>query len=225
MNAKSFSLIAVATLIVCGNVNAQTSTSYYNTRHEIGVTVGAGSISEIASGITDFTEVLVSATMSTIITGGTETVYYTYGDESYIPTISAEYYYHVNKIIGLGGFVAFSGMERDMYYTWKTSGVEHKQYSGKAKHRNFSIIPTAKFDWLRMKHFGLYSKAGVGIMIMNESQKDDKKDGADFNSTDIIPNMQLTLLGVEAGTENWRGFVEGGVGEQGMLVAGLRYKF
>ena len=225
MNTKSFSLIAVATLIVCGNVNAQTSTSYYNTRHEIGVSVGSGTMTEIISGLADFTTIGIEAAISTIITGGTTTAYYTYGDEHYTPAISVEYYYHINKVVGLGGYVAYNGMNRDMYYTWRTDGIDHKEYSGKAKRSNLSIIPTAKFDWLRKEHFGLYSKAGIGVSIMHETQKDDKEGRTDYSDTSVIPNIELTFIGMEAGSQTWRGFLEYGLGEQGILSAGLRYKF
>ena len=219
-----FAAIVIAGMSV--NANAQ-SNEYYNTRHEFGIAVGAGATSEIVSGIADFATIGLEAAISTVITGGLGTAYYTYGDESYIPTISAEYFYHVNKYVGLGGFVAFNGLSRDMYYTWKdnVNNSTHKELSGKAKRQNVSIIPAAKFDWLRMKYFGLYSKVGVGITIMHETQKDDKSGGTDYSDTTVIPNIQASLLGVEGGSETFRCFVEGGFGEQGTLGAGLRYKF
>lgn len=219
-----FAAIVIAGMSV--NANAQ-SNEYYNTRHEFGISVGAGATSEIVSGIADFATIGIEAAISTVITGGTGTAYYTYGDESYIPTISAEYFYHVNKIVGLGGFVAFNGLSRDMYYTWKDNVNNRtvKEVSGKAKRENLSIIPAAKFDWLRMKYFGLYSKVGVGITIMHETQKDDKSGGVDYSDTSVIPNFQASLLGVEGGSQTFRAFIEGGFGEQGILSAGLRYKF
>ena len=232
-----FAAIVIAGMSV--NANAQ-SNEYYNTRHEFGIAVGTGATSEIVSGIADFTSIGLEAAISTVITGGlgtayytygdeSYTAYYTYGDESYIPTISAEYFYHVNKYVGLGGFVAFNGVSRDMYFTWKdnVNNSTHKELSGKAKRQNVSIIPAAKFDWLRMKYFGLYSKVGVGITIMHETQKDDKSGGTDYSDTTVIPNIQASLLGVEGGSETFRCFVEGGFGEQGILSAsaGLRYKF
>ena len=33
------------------------------------------------------------------------------------------------------------------------------------------------------------------------------------------------MIGLEAGSQNIRAFLEAGVGEQGILLAGLRYKF
>jgi hypothetical protein len=37
--------------------------------------------------------------------------------------------------------------------------------------------------------------------------------------------FQATAVGAEFGGERFRGFVEAGVGEKGLLCAGLRYKF
>ena len=222
----------LATMLASGvsEVKAQ-KTEYYNTKHEVGVTIGAGATTEIFSGLTDFTALLVEATVSTVMTGGTYTGYHKYGDEKYIPNISAEYYYHVNKIIGLGGFLAFNGMDRDIYAELKNNTNDTKSMSkiGKATRRNFSLIPTAKIDWLRTKNFGMYTKGGIGVSFLFEKQKDDASDdGADFEETSdttVIPNVQFSLLGMEGGLENLRLFAEFGFGEQGIVLAGLKYKF
>ena len=42
---------------------------------------------------------------------------------------------------------------------------------------------------------------------------------------DIFFMWQASLLGVEVGSQNIRGFVEAGAGEQGILLAGIKYKF
>lgn len=224
---KKSLLLAAAAMMALTTVQAQTS-KYYDTKHEVGFTIGAGASTEIFSGLSDMTEILMSAAVTSVVTGGMGTGYYSYGDESYIPTMSLEYYYHVNKIVGLGGYLAFNGMDRDMYAEWNNNvtGKKSKEKTGSAKRRNFSIMPTAKFDWLRMKYFGLYSKAGVGLSIMYESQKDETVEGGtDFSDTTLIPNIHATLLGAEFGVPTIRGFLELGMGEQGILLAGLKYKF
>lgn len=215
----------VALMVITISVNAQNE--YYKTRHEVGLTIGTAANTQIIGDICDLTEIMVSSTLTTVGSLGTYTGYYSYGDEKYIPTISAEYYYHINKVVGLGGFLAFNGLDRDMLATWKNNetGKSEKQKTGVARRRNLSIIPTAKFDWLRNRNFGMYSKVGAGLTFMHESQKDDIDNGTDFSDTDVIFNFQLSLLGIEAGAENFRGFVELGVGEQGIALAGLRYKF
>ena len=52
--------------------------------------------------------------------------------------------------------------------------------------------------------------------LLKEAGRDDK--------TDLLFNFQASLLGVEFGGA-FRGFVELGFGEQGIALAGLRYKF
>lgn len=221
--------MAVTVMMVTMNVNAQES-EYYTTKHEVGLTIGSGATTEIVSGLSNFMNVAVSSVVSTVITGGIATGSYSYGDEHYIPTLSAEYYYHVSKGVGLGGFLAFNGVTRDMYINWRENyngGGWTSAKTGKAKRFNLSIIPTAKFDWLRKRNFGMYSKVGLGASFMFESQEDDiKKDGStDVNDTTVIPNVQCSLLGIEGGSTQFRGFVELGFGEQGILLAGLRCKF
>ena len=220
-------LVVACVIMASATVAMAQNSRYYNTKHEIGVTIGVDAITEIASGIAQLTELAVSSAVSTVVTGGAYTGNYTYGSKSSIPTISVEYYYHVNKVVGLGGFFAFNGTSCDMYCNWydNINGVNHSEKTGLAKYRNMSIIPTAKFDWLRKKYFGMYSKLGFGASLLHESQKDDDSAGTDFSENTIIPNIQLSLLGMEFGSENIRGMVELGCGEQGLFLAGLKYKF
>jgi hypothetical protein len=41
----------------------------------------------------------------------------------------------------------------------------------------------------------------------------------------VFFNFQVSALGIEAGTENVRGFAELGIGEQGIALAGVRIRF
>lgn len=41
----------------------------------------------------------------------------------------------------------------------------------------------------------------------------------------VFPNFQISLVGAEVGSRQWRGFAEMGFGEQGILMGGLRYRF
>ena len=219
-------IVAVLCLLSVVCVQAQKN-EYYNTKHEVGLSVGYLSNTTIFGFFTDITEILLTATLTTVGTGGTFTGHPSYGDESYIPTISAEYFYHVNPWLGVGGFLAFTGLDRDMYGNWQdnVTGNVEKKLCGKAMRRNFSLIPTAKFDYLRTKYFGMYSKLGVGASMMFESQQEDYEGGTNHENTIILPNFQISLLGMEFGSEQIRGFAELGVGEQGYALAGVKYKF
>lgn len=225
---KYFVLILCAMMIVTASAQKH---EYYNTKHEIGITIGTGAVTEIFSGLSDFANVAVEAAVSSVATFGLVSGNYTYGDESYLPNITAEYYYHVSPVIAVGGFVGFNGMNRDMIYQWRdnVSGTTHEEKAGTAKRLNISVIPAVKFDWLRMKYFGMYSKLGLGVSFMHETQEGDtngdKVKKADYSDTTVIPNLQASFVGMEFGSENIRGFAELGVGEQGILLGGLKYKF
>ena len=85
-------------------------------------------------------------------------------------------------------------------------------------------MPTVKFNFVRKKNFGLYSKAGLGVTYRTESI--DYDDGSeDYSEKALLFNWQLSFIGVEAGSPYMRAFAELGFGEQGIVCAGLRYKF
>jgi len=225
---KNYKILMLATILsFCGTTAMQAQTKYYNTRNEIGLTIGGGSNSELLNMYTDIAELLATSAVTTSMTGGEYTGHYRYGKKNYIPTIGIEYFYHLNKVVGLGGIATFNGMSRDMYATWvdNKTGITREDKTGEARRQNISILPAAKFDWLRRKNIGLYSKLAAGVTIMHESQQDDAEGGLDYNDTDVLFNFQLSLIGFEAGSENWRGFAELGFGEQGIALIGVKYKF
>ena len=75
----------------------------------------------------------------------------------------------------------------------------------------------------------MYSKVGLGVTF--RTQKEDineakaSNNGSDQSKNDVFFNFQLSALGMEFGAETVRGFVELGVGEQGMGLVGIRCKF
>ena len=73
----------------------------------------------------------------------------------------------------------------------------------------------------------MYSALSAGMMFVSVSSNDNAKaldkDAKDETVSTFI--FQATALGMEFGGEQFRGFVEAGVGEKGVLCAGLRYKF
>jgi len=193
----------MAAILLCGTMCAQAQ-DYYETKHEIGVSIGWGATSQILNSMVDFT--------STGITGGAVT----YDNESNFPAISLEYFYHVSPLIGVGGFIGYSGRTEDIL----VGGSK----GGEAKRHTFSLVPTVKFDWLRKKSFGMYSKLGVGVSMMSDKQKNNSGSELSSESTYHM-NFQASLVGMEFGSEYFRGFAELGFGQQGILLAGVKYKF
>lgn len=212
-------------ILICGTNGAQAQ-SYESHKHEVGIAIGGGANTQIIGGLADIMEVAVDEMVSRSVTGGQVGAHYSYSDKSEFPALSVEYYYRLSKVVGIGGFFAYNDLKRDMFLDITDSQGKRtrSEKEGVAKRSNFSIIPAVKIDYLRTKNFGMYAKFGLGLSMMYEKQKDDKV-GKVYSHTDYNVNFQASLLGLEAGLPNLRAFLELGMGEQGIGVLGLRYKF
>ena len=168
-------------------------------KHEVGVFYGVGSASNVLSVITSS----ISAA--------------TGNQSSFWGPIGVEYYYHVSPVVGLGAVAAYAGCKAE----------DEKTHKDDLSETFITVMPSVKFNWLRKKYFGMYSGLSAGVMFISVSANDNAKasdpDAKDETLTSFM--FQLTALGVEFGSEAFRGFVEAGLGEKGELCAGLRYKF
>jgi len=168
-------------------------------KHEVGVFYGIGSASNVLSVITSS----ISAAAG--------------NQSSFWGPIGVEYYYHVSPVVGLGAVAAYAGCKAE----------DEKTHKDDLSETFITIMPSVKFNWLSKKHFGMYSGLSAGIMFISVSPNDNAK-ANDSNAKDetLVSFMfQATALGAEFGGEQFRGFVEAGFGEKGVLCAGLRYKF
>lgn len=217
-----------ATVVVTLMTTAAAYAQYYETKNELSISVGAGANSEILSGMKDFTSITASTLITGIATLGYETSHMTYKNETYIVPIAVSYYRHLNKTIALGGYVAYNSLKRDAYARKILSaGGSEEEKIGTARNTNLSLMPSAKFHWVRTKNFGFYSKLGVGVLFSMEKQEADSrfKDRKNYTQTDVIFDFDITPIGLDFGSTVFRGFLELGMGEQGIGVLGLRYKF
>lgn len=139
----------------------------------------------------------------------------------YVGPLGLEYYYHTSPLIGVGAVAVFASSKQDCFYNDTQTSAITKSF--------FTFMPSVKFNWLRKRNWGLYSKVAAGVTYarFNDEDYDDngKKTGEKSVSKDLLFNYQASLIGVEAGTENVRGFAELGIGEQGVALAGVRFKF
>jgi len=168
-------------------------------KHEVGVFYGYGSASDLLSYITS----AISAAA---------------GDQSsFWGPIGAEYYYHVTPVVGIGAVAAYAGCKAEDEKTHKEDLTE----------TFITVMPSVKFNWLRKEHFGMYSAVSAGVMFAsikcNDNAKASDPDAKDESFTSFM--FQATAIGAEFGSEQFRGFVEAGLGEKGLFCAGLRYKF
>lgn len=86
----------------------------------------------------------------------------------------------------------------------------------------YTLMATSKFDWFRTRSdvFGMYSKVGLGVMAMHGELVEDKA----LQGTLWLPTGHLSLIGLEVG-RGFSGFMELGVGMQGIVQAGIRARF
>ncbi|MBO7139943.1 MAG: hypothetical protein J6W19_05150 [Prevotella sp.] len=124
---------------------------------------------------------------------------------SYWGPVSLEYFRYVQSRLAIGAVAAVGGC------SWENYNNASSTY--------YTLMPAVKYNWLVKSHFGMYSKVAAGITMGVESDDDNKKD-----DTLTTFNWQASLLGMEFGGA-FRGFVELGLGEQGIILGGLRYKF
>ena len=199
---KKLLLMVVAAMMATVSTNAQNQ----DLRHELSLSCGIGSITQLGDGLG---EGLAMALFS-----DTE-----YDDGFHVGPISLEYFYHLNNPrLALGGYVSFS--------KWDSDIVKRNDNSIKVgeRERNYwSVMPAIKWYWVNTNSFGLYSKGAAGLVFLSSKEKSiNNNSSKDDNSTHFM--YQLSLLGAEAGGQ-FRGFAEVGFGEQGFLLAGIRYKF
>ncbi len=122
--------------------------------------------------------------------------------------------------ICVGGIAAYGQMEQDLFLTGKKNGKD-----GVLKNYYMTLMPAVKLDWLRQKNFGMYSKLAIGATLRSEKIDYETAGHDDYSNTEMHVNWQVSLLGLEVGGRNLRGFLEVGTGEQGIFDIGLRYKF
>ena len=168
-------------------------------KHEVGVFYGVGSASDVLSTITSSFAAAA-------------------GDQSsWWGPVGVEYYYHVSPVVGLGAVAEYA----------KCKAIDDKAHIKGLNETFITVMPSVKFNWLRKNHFGMYSGLSAGVMFLTMSVDDAvKAANPDAKDETLVSFMfQATALGAEFGGEQFRGFVEAGFGEKGVLCAGLRYKF
>lgn len=164
--------------------------------HEVAFSYGAGSTSGF---------IAVSATVIAAIFGATI-------DYTFIGPVAGEYFYHVSDLVGVGGVAS-------------VAAFKDKARPGESPMTCIALMPGVKLDWLRRDCFGMYTKLCVGGAYLTNSSGSSSDEQSDSSSPgSLFFNFQASLLGAEFGG-GVRGFVEAGVGEQGFLIGGVRFRF
>ena len=174
-------------------------------RHEIGVSYGAG-VSLIGDGIGN-----------SVGTGLFDALFgYNWTNRKEFGSLGLEYFYHLsdNPRVALGGILTYARYGEDV----EKDGVK----KGDRKRTYMTLMPSVKYYYVDGKNFGLYSKAAVGVMMLHSKSSMNSQSDSDSSFRFM---GQASLLGVEAGSQNLRGFLEFGIGEQGIALIGLKCKF
>ena len=202
---KIIVMVAVA-MMTAMNVNAQNE----NLHHELSLSYGLGSIAQFGDGLGEGIGLVFTNTE--------------YDDGAILGPISLEYFYHFNNPrLALGASFTYSKWDSDVL------DRSSHQKLGDRKRNFFSVMPSFKSYWINKNNFGLYSKvsAGVGFLSVKDNFKN-YKDGKEVNEkkddNGAYFMFQLSFAGVEFGSK-FRGFAEAGIGDQGFIQAGVRYKF
>ena len=180
----------------------------YENRNEIAISYGVYSNSQVISFYEDIIAIMVTGSRGY------------FDHEKFIGPIGAEYFYHVNKWLGIGGIGIYATQGKDIMSDLSTPPTNE----GTSRLNYFTLLPAIKADWLRRPHFGMYSKLGLGGTFFND--KHTYNDGTKISDSDFVFSWQASLLGIEAGSNNLRGFLELSlIGEQGSILVGFRHKF
>lgn len=174
-------------------------------RHEIGVSYGAG-VSLIGDGIGN-----------SVGTGLFDALFgYNWTNRKEFGSLGLEYFYHLSDDprVALGGILTYARYGEDV----EKDGVK----KGDRKRTYMTLMPSVKYYYVDGKNFGLYSKAAVGVMMLHSKSSMNSQSDSDSSFRFM---GQASLLGVEAGSQNLRGFLEFGIGEQGIALIGLKCKF
>lgn len=110
--------------------------------------------------------------------------------------------------VAFGAVFAYEGM---------TTTFEDKNDSSKQridKDNVLTFMPSVKVMWFNRRNFGMYSRAGLGITA-----------SVGATATRPFVAVQLSAIGMDFGGQWCRGFVEAGLGTQGVINAGIKACF
>lgn len=196
-------MMVVVALMATVGIYAQDG--YEDSKHEIGISYGALSNSTWQS--------IGESIGTSIVSVGKVR----YDDGDIIGAIGLEYFYHVSPVIGVGALATYTKETKDMYV--------FDEKSGEAKNTFISVLPAVKFNWLRKKYLGMYSKVAAGVTFTSKKEDYTRGDTENRSENKVNFNWQVSAFGLEAGSPYIRAFIELGVGEQGVALTGIRFKF
>ena len=123
--------------------------------------------------------------------------------------VSVMYNYRINRIFGIGAAVSYSNHNKDLFI-----GDEE---AGKRKLDYITVLPRVKAEWFHSDVVTMYSSVAIGATLTVDDIDGDKDE-----STRIA--WQFSPFGIEIGRKV-AGFAEVGIGQLGIAMEGLRFRF
>ena len=148
--------------------------------------------------------------------------WYYYQTTDNVGAFIGTYTYRINGEIGIGLTYCYDP-RRLGYFTNKTLETPVCDLD----ESSHTVMLHVKSNWLNKKWFSLYSKAGVGLAFWKYKLIQYHSDMYEIR----LPEQnscfayQLVPIGIEVGSEQFAGFFQVGIGMEGCLSAGLRFRF
>ena len=149
--------------------------------------------------------------------------YYPLGEN--VGAIYATYTRRLTKVIGIGATYCFD----PRVYTYYEKPSTKEGLICRLGESSHTLMFHLKINWLNTKYVNLYSKVGQGIMAWGYNLKEYQPDVYQVNmpSNKFIDRIdyayQVVPIGVEVGTKRCAGFIQCGIGMEGMISIGFRY--
>ena len=152
--------------------------------------------------------------------------YLIYPETDNIGAFYVTYTRRLNKVLGIGVTACFDPIR--LNYHDRVNGENTLICT--VTQNSFSILPHLKINWLNTKYVNLYSKvAPIGIRYCTYKQKEYYPDLYEIQSPynsfadGIDYAYQITPIGIEIGTKRCAGFMQIGIGMEGIISIGFRY--
>lgn len=141
-------------------------------------------------------------------------------DPTSIGTFFLGYNRAVTKVLSIGFQISYMHLNQKIEYIGDPYGYDTVSYRGEYNDYLITGMARLTFHYLRKPALTLYSGASVGVTVdIGSATVNGQKD----NERKLKPAGQLTLFGLRAG-KALAGFLEFGVGTNGIVTAGISYR-
>jgi len=224
---KIVSILAFVFMLV--SLSAQDGEIKPYSKHEIGFSVGAFPIIGLI--------VTPNTGVSSLPDDQIGHAYYIKRDENYenmyhLGSYTFNYNYHFNLKHSIGGSLSWVGKHIDTYWIYPRNSVQSADtVNGSGWNHYFTLQGNYRYTYFHQKKISLYFGINWGITLCVRDKDILPKEtrhwllGSESNAVSYFaPAMHLNVFGIETG-EKYVFNMEIGLGTQGIVKAGFKYKF